>query len=160
MITVITQNGKHDLRDHSFRLLFSRRDNDRMVARILAEKNGVIDVKVEPEMDGKDYWEAFKALRKDVEVQLERILVDVSNDGPTPASSRVASPTSTRASSVIRFPVPGNRNGQARLPIEAPPAYGIGDPRGGLHTPASSILDISTNASQETLRARQSKDTL
>ncbi|KAK3063261.1 hypothetical protein LTR53_018986, partial [Teratosphaeriaceae sp. CCFEE 6253] len=63
VIAVITNNGQKYLLDHKFRLLFSRRDDDRFVARIVAELDGVIKAKVEPDGDGKDQAEAFLALR-------------------------------------------------------------------------------------------------
>jgi len=64
IVAVITNNGKISLQNYVFRLLFSRRDNDRLVARIVAELDGVIRAKVEPDEDGNDQAEAFDALRK------------------------------------------------------------------------------------------------
>ena len=68
-----------NLNDHEFKLLYSRREGkeERLVARIVAIKEGVIKAKVEPEADGANQEEAFKALRKDVEVKLDRILQSI-----------------------------------------------------------------------------------
>jgi len=93
--------------------LYSRKENDRIVARIVAEKDGVIKAKAEPESDGKDQAEAFKALRKDIEVKLEHILANV----PT------AEPGIMDAAGPSRVPRAGTRT----LPPDAPPAYGSGD---------------------------------
>lgn len=110
IITVMTNNGQLDLQDHNFRLLYSRRENDRVVARIVARKEGVIEAKVEPDADGKDQPEAFRALRKHVEVKLEHILQNVPGEGS--ATQGVAD--------------------SRGMPADAPPAYGTGDPVKGL----------------------------
>ena len=132
--------------EHDFRLLYSRRENDRVVARVVAEKGGIIRAQVEPASDGKDQAEAFLALRKHVELQLDRILRDVpgsseykNDDGTTAGPSK--NPTTTgvvRSESwravppVPRRPVgaeaqsprsPGS-SGRIVLPADAPPAYG------------------------------------
>ncbi|TKA28845.1 hypothetical protein B0A54_16034 [Friedmanniomyces endolithicus] len=111
IVAVITNNGKISLQNYKFRLLFSRRDNDRLVARIVAELDGVIRAKVEPDEDGNDQAEAFDALRKHVETRLEKILRDVPSDGTQ--GDVVAGPS--------RVPVLGG--GRAIAPSEAPPAY-------------------------------------
>ncbi len=76
-ITVISANGAMDLRGHDFRLLYSRRDNGRVVARLVAEKEGKIESQIEPNADGESQGEAFLALRRHVEVQLDQILCHV-----------------------------------------------------------------------------------
>ena len=43
----------------------------------MAVKDGVIRAKIEPALDGTDQKEAFYALRKDIEVKLDRILQSV-----------------------------------------------------------------------------------
>ncbi|KAK0846792.1 hypothetical protein LTR03_006676 [Friedmanniomyces endolithicus] len=111
VVAVITNNGKISLQNYKFRLLFSRRDNDRLVARIVAELDGVIRAKVEPEEDGNDQAEAFDALRKHVETKLEKILRDVPSDGTH--AEVVAGPS--RMSAI--------GGGRAIAPSEAPPAY-------------------------------------
>ncbi|KAK4541387.1 hypothetical protein LTR36_007988 [Oleoguttula mirabilis] len=110
IITVMTNNGQLDLQNYDFSLLYSRRDNDRVVARIVAEKEGVILAKIEPVADGKDQKEAFRALKRHVEMKLDRILQDVPSDGAAVAS--IAGPS--------RAPPAGARS----VPVEAPPAYG------------------------------------
>ena len=105
MISVATQNGIIDLDDHDFKLLYSRRgeNNERVVARLVAIKDGIIKAKIEPQADGENQAEAFKAFRKDVEVQLEQILQSV----PSGSSS-----TATGSSGVTSL-----------VPADAPPAY-------------------------------------
>ncbi|KAK3723470.1 hypothetical protein LTR37_001722 [Vermiconidia calcicola] len=110
VIAVATSNGLIDLSDHDFRLLYSRRDdkeNERIVARIVAVKDGVIKAKVEPEMDGADQTEAFRALRKDVEIRLDQILQNVPDRNESAAGSSTA----------------GAMRGAASTPMGAPPAY-------------------------------------
>jgi len=97
VVTCITNNGQIDLYDYNFRLLYSRKDNDRIVARIVAEKDGVIKAKVEPQGDGEDQAEAFKALRKDVEVKLEEILASVPATMPATAGSSRTPTSNARA---------------------------------------------------------------
>ncbi|TKA72331.1 hypothetical protein B0A55_06749 [Friedmanniomyces simplex] len=111
VIAVITNNGKTNLQTYKFRLLFSRRENDRLVARIVAELDGVIRAKIEPEEDGKIQAEAFGQLRRHVETRLEKILRDVPSDGTR--VDAIAGPS--------RMPVMGG--GRAIVPSEAPPAY-------------------------------------
>ena len=98
-----TNNGITDLDGHDFKLFYSRRESnqDRIVARIVAVKDGKIAAKIEPETDGTDQREAFVALKKDIEVKLDRILQNVPS-GPSDAG-----PSRTRA--------PGT--------VDAPPAY-------------------------------------
>lgn len=78
-----------------------------MVARIVAEKDGRIQAKIEPVGDGKDQKEAFRALKRHIEMLLDRILQDVPSDGEAIASA--AGPSRAQAKST---------------PVEAPPAYG------------------------------------
>lgn len=109
MISVATQNGIIDLDDPDFKLLYSRRgeNNERVVARLVAIKDGIIKAKIEPQADGENQAEAFRAFRKDVEVQLEQILQSVpgGSSSTAPGSSDVTSP----------------------VPVDAPPAYSGGD---------------------------------
>ncbi|WPH01279.1 Hypothetical protein R9X50_00411700 [Acrodontium crateriforme] len=125
---VISNNGEFDLRDHNFALLYSRRENDRLVARIVAEKNGVVTAKIDGEGDGKDHNEAFKVLRKHVETKLDKLLEEV----PPPTAATVtgskapSSPpppvrSSTGSANQVREPPAGG------IPVDAPPAYGTGD---------------------------------
>lgn len=114
VIAIITNNGQANLSDYNFRLLYSRKENDRVVARIVAEKNGVIKAKVEPEADGKDQMEAFEALRKHVEVRLEHLLASLPSE--VPVAEGVAGPSRCNA--------PASLGGS---PSDAPPAYGSGD---------------------------------
>ncbi|KAI7492965.1 hypothetical protein KC367_g8897 [Hortaea werneckii] len=88
VVTVLTQNGQIGLSDHELVLLYARRDNDRLVARIVAKKDGVIHAKIEPGNDGKDQKEAFRALKRHVEMELDVILDQVP--GANAAASRVA----------------------------------------------------------------------
>lgn len=104
--TVLTQNGALLLGDHEIRLLYSRRANDRIVARIVAEKEGVVVTKIEPSDDGKDQVEAFMALRRDIEVRLDRILSMVPGEVHAPVPS---SPASAREGPSVR-----------RAPVERP----------------------------------------
>lgn len=85
MISVATQNGIIELDD--FKMLYSRRgeNDDRIIARLVAIKDGIIKAKIEPQGDGKDQPEAFRAFRRGVEVQLERILRSVPGGSPSVA---------------------------------------------------------------------------
>ena len=133
----MSQNGGIDLNEHAFRLLYSRRENDRLVARIVAEKEGIVKAQIEPEHDGKDQAEAFLALRRHIEIQLDRILRDVPGaanvqhysdlDSPkqTAGTSASASATATRSPPMS----PGRQSAQtssnqSSVPMDAPPAYG------------------------------------
>lgn len=124
---VISNNGEYDLRDHNFALLYSRRENDRLVARIVAEKNGVVTAKIDGVGDGKDQNDAFKVLRRHVETQLDKLLEEVPPPtASTASSSRTPSspaPVRSNPGSINRVPVPAG-NG---IPLDAPPAYGTGD---------------------------------
>lgn len=136
-ITVITQNGTLLLGDHEIRLLYSRRGNDRIVARLVAEKDGVIKTKIEPSTDGRDQAEAFNALRRDVEIRLDRILTEVPGESAppskveTPSSPSSAQPPAPRrcGSGVARRPLapPPEGADADRIMIhnEGPPAYGV-----------------------------------
>ncbi|KAI7346055.1 hypothetical protein KC354_g14426 [Hortaea werneckii] len=74
VVTVLTQNGQISLSDHELLLLYARRESDRLVARIVAKKDGVIHAKIEPVNDGNDQKEAFRALKRHVEMELDVIL--------------------------------------------------------------------------------------
>lgn len=121
---MITQNGILLLGDHQIRLLYSRRANDRLVARLVAEKEGIIKTKIEPTADGRDQAEAFNALRRDIEIRLDRILSDVPGEpmppakfGDSPASLVVKPPTP-----VVQPPAPGRcGSGGSRRPLAPPP---------------------------------------
>ena len=103
-----------NLDDHEFKLMYSRRENDpeNVVARIVAIRDGTIKAKIEPEAGGVDQREAFMALKKDVEIKLDRLLQSV------PSGSISAGPSSSRR------------------PADAPPAYssaaiGVGEKKKG-----------------------------
>ena len=87
------------LEDHDFKLLYSRRESnqERLVARIVAVKDGVIKAKVEPEVDGADQREAFLALKKHVEVALDRILQAVPSGSSDTGPSRQGQSVTTEA---------------------------------------------------------------
>lgn len=135
----MSQNGTIDLNDHAFRLLYSRRENDRLVARIVAEKEGVVKAQIEPEQDGKNQAEAFVALRRHIEIHLDYILKDVPGATSSERYSDLdkqqvtAGPSSSSARSPPISPVgqptrpvnlePGQRSNNT-MPIDAPPAYG------------------------------------
>ncbi|KAI6867146.1 hypothetical protein KC338_g4505 [Hortaea werneckii] len=48
VVTVLTQNGQVSLSDHELVLPYARRENERLIARIVAKKDGVIHAKIEP----------------------------------------------------------------------------------------------------------------
>lgn len=140
-ITVLSQNGSIDLESHEVRLLYSRRENDRTVARIVAERDGVVKAQVAPRDDGKDQAEAFKALRKHVEMCLDRILQEVPGAishgkadlgfGPGPSRAPAISPAALSVSPTGVTPGQSIENrerlesqGRVALPMDAPPAYG------------------------------------
>jgi hypothetical protein len=95
-----------------------------LLATLVAiDEKGVITVKVEPEADGRNVAEAFRAFKRDVEVKLERLLRDVpsamAGGGPTTGGKRSverererprAATAAVERSSVVN--------------LEAPPAYG------------------------------------
>ena len=101
MIAVATQNGAINLDDHDFRVVYSRRGEkeDRIVARLVTIKDGVMKTKIEPRGDGKDQTEALKAFRKHVEVKLDQLLESIpeSSSSVVAASSNVTSPVSRDA---------------------------------------------------------------
>ena len=97
-----------------------------MLATLVAiDEKGVITVKVEPEADGRNVAEAFRAFKRDVEVKLERLLRDVpsamAGGGPTTGGKRSVERererprAATAAAAVERSSV---------VNLEAPPAYG------------------------------------
>jgi len=97
VIAVATNNGSIDLKDHEFKLFYSRRqdDQDRIVARLVAAKDGIIRAKIEPEADGEDQRTAFLALKRDIEVKLDQILQSVP-DTPSAAAGSSIRRTSMR----------------------------------------------------------------
>ncbi|KAK3674662.1 hypothetical protein LTR78_005384 [Recurvomyces mirabilis] len=128
VITVLTQNGALNLSNYTIRLLFSRREHDdQVVARIVAQLDGVIRAKLEPDEAGKDQTEAFMALKKDVEIKLERILQAVPDGGDdVEAASAAAGPSRSRQSFTAGFTEGfsgGSGGGNRVVPVEAPPAY-------------------------------------
>nr|POE88089.1 hypothetical protein CFP56_11318 [Quercus suber] len=82
LLVVLSNNAIRDLKDHQFALLYSRRADapERVVARIVASKDGVIRAKAEPtrgpgwEGSGRDHDEAFRVLKRYVEARLDEIL--------------------------------------------------------------------------------------
>ena len=106
-----------------------------MVARVVAEREGVIKAQIEPAMDAKDQAEAFKALRRHVELQLDRILRNVPGaSGPEKSEGAVAGPSRSASGSVgaaspvllgsPRSPTTEMPSSRKAVPQEAPPAYG------------------------------------
>lgn len=102
-----------------------------MVARLVAEKEGVIKAQVEPNEDGKDQAEALKALRRHIELALDRILRDVPGASSLPASRSplaIAGPSSRVSPPVLparpSFPTEEQGSSRSNVPAEAPPAYG------------------------------------
>jgi hypothetical protein len=98
VLTVATSNGLTNLDEHDFKLMYSRRgeNDDRIIARIVAIKDGAITAKIEPELDGADQVEAFKVLKKDVEVKLDRVLMSIPHQGPS-VSASAAGPSRANA---------------------------------------------------------------
>jgi len=91
-------------------------DGTRLLATLVAiDEKGVITVKIEPEGDGRNVAEAFRAFKKDVEVKLERLLRDV----PMAASGGLT--TTTTGGVRGQRSVKRERAGVA---VDAPPAYG------------------------------------
>jgi len=144
VITIITNNGQLDLRDYDFALLYSRRENDRMVARIVAKKDNVIRAKIEPIADGEDQKEAFGALKKYVEMELDGVLESVpSGSAAARASTEESFATTPRATAKGRFiaapkaivgapefvagPDRASNLGVRNIPTCSPPAYGSRD---------------------------------
>lgn len=124
IITVVTQNGFLLLGDHDIRLLYSRRGNDRIVARLVAEKEGVIKTKIEPKADGRDQAEAFNALRRDIEIRLDKILSEVPGESSASSSTKVDAPAvqSPASPSAPRRGGAGGCSGMARRPLAPAPA--------------------------------------
>nr|POF15179.1 hypothetical protein CFP56_42067 [Quercus suber] len=89
LLVVLSNNAIRDLKDHQFALLYSRRPDapDRVVARIVASKDGVIRAKAEAtrgpgwEGSGRDHDEAFQVLKRYVEARLDEILQALPSDG-------------------------------------------------------------------------------
>ena len=79
IMAIASGNGSQSLERHDFELCYSRRDNNRIVASLIAVKNGVIDAKIEPEADGRDQARAFWALKIDIEKRMDKLLESVPN---------------------------------------------------------------------------------
>lgn len=134
-IVVLSQNGSISLEMHDVRLLYSRREDDSLIARIVAEYGGIVKAQVAARDGGKDQNEAFKALRKHIERCLDTILKDVP--GAAYSGDKVdarAGPSQQPTRNGVVSPVsPGRLNSGAQQPsshginqvhVDAPPAYG------------------------------------
>ena len=91
VLAVATQNGLVNLEDHDFKLLYSRREDneEELIASIVAFQDGAIRAKIEPLTGGRTQRDAFLALRKTIEMKLDRILQSVPS-GNSNASSVAA----------------------------------------------------------------------
>ena len=137
-ITVLSQNGAIDLNNHEFRLLYSRRGNDRLVARIVAEQEGIVKAQIEPAADGKDQAQAFVALRRHIEMRLDEVLSEVpgastskatrytDEEDDMPRRQSIGRTTSgvSQPGSPIRLVSSAQDHVQIQAPNDAPPAYG------------------------------------
>lgn len=94
---MLTQNGQISLSDHELLLLYARRESDRLVARIVAKKDGVIHSKIEPVNDGNDQKEAFRARKRHVEMELDVILSHVPGANAAASKNFAASDASLEA---------------------------------------------------------------
>lgn len=106
------------------------------------DPQGVIRAKIEPDADGKNIAEAFRAFKRDVEWRLGELLKDVPSGVGGPVEAGVGKPTGVgrermsgegRVGDVGRVPDGGRagRSGDAGGDGDAPPAYG--DVKTGLH---------------------------
>lgn len=84
IIILISSNGRRNLDEASFKVLYGRRSNGRLVATVVAMNDVEVVAKIEPDGDGVTQVEAFKALREFVEGGLNVLLQGV----PGGASSR------------------------------------------------------------------------
>lgn len=83
---MISDNGHINLDAASFKLLYTRRENGRMVATVCAMNDMAVVAKIDPDCDGANQVEAFKALRQFVEVRLYQVLKAVpGGSGPVSA---------------------------------------------------------------------------
>ncbi|RMX92101.1 hypothetical protein D0867_14708 [Hortaea werneckii] len=146
VVTVLTQNGQISLSDHELLLLYARRESDRLVARIVAKKDGVIHAKIEPVNDGNDQKEAFRALKRHVEMELDVILNHVpgasaaaSNNAAAPNASPEAANSQSTGGSKSEFlqvwspasnggvgdsaKTESRGSGACATPVCSPPAY-------------------------------------
>jgi hypothetical protein len=84
-------------------------------------------VKVEPEADGRNVAEAFRAFKRDVEVKLERLLRDVpsamAGGGPTTGGKRSVERERERPRAVTAAAAAAVERSSV-VNLEAPPAYG------------------------------------
>lgn len=86
----------------------------------MAEKEGIIKTKIEPAADGRDQAEAFNALRRDIEMRLDRILCDVPGENASPPlQKKVDTPSSPSAPA--QAPRRCGSNGVSRRPLAPPP---------------------------------------
>lgn len=92
IIATVSENGYQSLDRHDFELCYSRRENNRIVASLVALKDGVIDAKLEPDEDGKDEAEAFVAFKMDMERRMNKLLESVPNVAGSPASNPADAP--------------------------------------------------------------------
>ncbi|KAI7464841.1 hypothetical protein KC351_g15272 [Hortaea werneckii] len=101
VVTVLTQNGHISLSDHELVLLYARRENERLIARIVAKEDGIIHAKIEPmELD---------------------VILDLVPGASTAASKNVtASDVSGEAASSQKT---GTGSRASATPLYSPPAY-------------------------------------
>jgi hypothetical protein len=103
-------------------------DGTRLLATLVAiDEKGVITTKIEPEGDGRNVAEAFRAFKRDVEIQLERLLRSV----PTAVAGGGLPKTATTTTTSVAgggererprsFAAAVDRVG---IVVDAPPAYG------------------------------------
>ena len=104
-----------------------------MVARIVAETEGIVKAQIAPREDGKDQAEAFKALKRHIERHLDQILQDVPGampSGKADLAPGAGSSKSAPVTSPVATPMSPAREGRLEpqgrvaLPMDAPPAYG------------------------------------
>ncbi|KXT07111.1 hypothetical protein AC578_2338 [Pseudocercospora eumusae] len=112
VLTVISNNGKKALENHDFKLLFSRKPNDRMVATLVAMKMGVIEAKIEPALDGKDQADAFRSFKKHVELRLNELLETIPDAATAPAAG--PSVMSAAAKAAVPDLPPAYEDGRSR----------------------------------------------
>ena len=99
-----------------------------MLATLVAiDEAGVIRVKIASETDGRDVSEAFRAFKKDVEIKLEGLLMDVPS-GPVGLGVG-GQGEGEREMQRVRVVGGGNVGRAEQELVDAPPAYG--DVKGG-----------------------------
>lgn len=99
-------------------------DGTRVLATLVAiDETGVIRVKIASDTDGRDVAEAFRAFKKDVEIKLERLLMEVPN-GSVGGRESGQGRENEREREMQRVRVaPGDDRIEQQL-VDAPPAYG------------------------------------